>query len=271
MYSADFRDLLEWDQNAPSSKVSMTATMKSADGLVRPIKLDEEEDAAELANGTDSQSDNEGDVYMSLVDGKMHSRRGHLFDKRDDVEITRVGEGIQSESARLIVDKEGVSGSRALAVTGNVVPGTSKPTLEQALIAAPAKDARDYMLRKREHNGLEVRLGMDKPMAAREGRSGIAWSYEGEGSGVVRGQGSGDVADVVAEKDAGEKMQIEDVSTSADASSLSSAPVVHHGSPTSRVEEANSVTDSSDEEGPVGGAFGLFDNLTSSSEDEEGI
>ena len=46
MYSADFRDLLEWDQT-PLEQSLMTATMKSADGLVRPIKLDEEEDAAE--------------------------------------------------------------------------------------------------------------------------------------------------------------------------------------------------------------------------------
>ena len=56
-------------------------------------------------------------------------------------------------------------------------------------------------------------------------------------------------------------MQIEDVSTSADASSLSSDCASWFSDKQSR--RGQFIHDSSDEEGPVE-AFGLFDNLTSS-------
>ena len=277
LYSADFRDLLEWEQtpseeggatssSSSSSSSSSANNTNTMDGLVRPIRLAEEEDAAEMESGADSQSDEEGDIYMSLLDGKMHSRRGHLFDRKKKDPVGPGGGGESKQPSRLIADKDA---SRALAVTGNAVTGTSKPTLAQALVAAPATDARDYMLRKREHNGLEVRLGMDKPMAATEGRSGIAWSYQGEGVGDLGGErrsggggGSGGVG-------AG-KLQIEDGESGPVTSAKSGVSHAAPGKIQVGEEEGEDASDSSEEEaGPVGGAFGLFDNLTSSSSEDE--
>ena len=269
LYSADFRDLLEWNTEAQTYQ-NMPNRTAGTDGLVRPINLANEEDAADIGDGETNSENEEGDFYMSLVDGKLHSRRGHLFDKQHCEERSSGnGEDKNATAASLAIHDNSARKSESLALKGEDLLGRTKPTLEQALTAAPATDARDYMIRRREYNGLEVRLGMDKPMAATEGMSGIAWSYEGEGKpsdGNIRATTSESAAmDYRGES----KLQIEDVDKGSNVAKVASVGFTSEISSAADEQNVDAIDSSEEEEGPEGGAFGLFDNLTSSSDDDD--
>ena len=99
-YSADFRDLLEWSSVDDGTGGAAAASGEDAavagggeqnrrrrrgdrgprtDRLVRPIALADEADAE-----VDGDDDDDDGVYMSLVDGRLHTRRGRLFQQQEE-------------------------------------------------------------------------------------------------------------------------------------------------------------------------------------------
>jgi hypothetical protein len=195
-YSADFRDLLNYnvdtnpetdgtdgETNGATNGKTNGKTSKgsqSSDGVVVPVSL-------EGMGNDDGDTEDEDDVYVSMIDGKVHNKKGRMFDndkqKQDQHNDTSNTSNAKDEGeTKTITNSSNNTNSGNDTGSGGVL--TSLSTLSSSTVdrsssvtLLPAKDASDYMLRMREYKGLERRLGLDPPTKAVEGMSGIAWDY----------------------------------------------------------------------------------------------
>jgi hypothetical protein len=196
-YSADFRDLLEDiddtdniddDQDAIMSEETKSGSIKGGDGVVVPISLKQMKNDYEM--GSENDSDDDSNVYMSLVDGKLHNKRGRMLDKKDTTTTNdKNDKNDKNDNTHNSTQKQiesggggGGGGGGGSSSSGGVLSSLNSSSFLSgndisAMTLLPAKDASDYMLRMREYKGLEQRLGMDAPHTATEGMSGIAWDY----------------------------------------------------------------------------------------------
>ena len=158
-YSADFRDLLEEEQEEqqqqeqeeqqqPQQKKSTPRRKTGRDNIVRPVSLE----GMARENEGDEEGEEGDDVYISLVDGKVHRKRGRMLDNDDDDE--QLQQQLQQQQA------EGKTGGTSTSTTlVSAMPDLTAmlPKDRHVLALQPAKDASDYMLRMREYKGLEQR------------------------------------------------------------------------------------------------------------------
>ena len=157
-YSADFRDLLEEEQEEQQKeeqqeqqqpqKNSTPRRKTGRDNIVRPVSLE----GMARENEGDEEGEEGDDVYISLVDGKVHRKRGRMLDNDDDDE--QLQQQLQQQQA------EGKTGGTSTSTTlVSAMPDLTSmlPKDRHVLALQPAKDASDYMLRMREYKGLEQR------------------------------------------------------------------------------------------------------------------
>jgi hypothetical protein len=258
--------LEEKQEKKPEAKV----TVNSSDNVVRPVSLE----GMNRADGSGSDDD----VYISLVDGKIHNIRGAMLDDGgdDDDDDDEQVKG-ETEGKTKGGEKTNTSTSKSSATTIVSMPDLSSmlPKERHALALQPAKDAADYMVRMREYKGLERRLGKDAPAKAVEGLSGIAWDYHEDerpnrGNGVVgRRGGDGSSIEVLDAPRLKDGIAASVAGTSAIASSTSSREKDNK----KKVSVVNSEDDSDEDELPSEmtntKSMSLFGNLSSSSDEDD--
>jgi hypothetical protein len=147
-YSADFRDLLVGGGNDGGSDEGGGGGDRGGDrggggggdGVVTPVSLEWSVDE-ERRGGADVDG---SDVYISLLDGKVHNKRGRAREEEDEIETLASGSNATAAAA---------------ATTTVALPNlqTMSPRERHELSVLPAKNAADYMMRMREYRGLEQR------------------------------------------------------------------------------------------------------------------
>jgi hypothetical protein len=173
-YSADFRDLLEEEQEEQQQeeqeeqqqphKKSTPRRKTGRDNIVRPVSLE----GMARENEGDEEGEEGDDVYISLVDGKVHRKRGRMLDNDDD-DDEQLQQQLQQQQA------EGKTGGTSTSTTlVSAMPDLTSmlPKDRHVLALQPAKDASDYMLRMREYKGLEQRCVPRWTMGKGGGRVG---------------------------------------------------------------------------------------------------
>ena len=292
-YSADFRDLLvggandkrttkkkkksntmEEDEDEDEDEEERGGGRRGGDGVVTPAMLEWRDENGSSGkgqkHGVGEDDDEEGsDVYISLLDGKVHNRRGRANEQEDEEEEEEILGGSASTTTTT------TSTTTTTTTTTVALPNLQQmsPRERHELSVLPAKNAADYMLRMREYRGLEQRLGKDAPAAAIEGMSGIAWDYHE--SEKVQERAAAAAGGEEVETNAPELMDIKPGEVNAKGAnviSLSSGDVGGGGGDGEALVEMNDgveVEEDAPNEMKESVGFSLFGNLSSSSEEDE--